>query len=127
MPVTDQDARALAYLAQRLRAEANATCWDEAGTLAVVSKLIGRDLAPSIERVTRHAADPEARTPAAIHRPFVPEASGPKPPANPTAETACRTCGKHVDRCGCDNPTKRITRTPMPPGFRAALNHQEEA
>lgn len=74
MPTNDQDARALTYLARRLRTETHgARAWDEAGTYAVVAKYVGQHLAETVERITRHAADVEARTPAAIARPFVPE------------------------------------------------------
>lgn len=117
MSVTDQDARALAYLARRIRTEANAPTWDEAGTEAAIAKLIGRDLHPAAERVIRHAADPEARTPAAIHRPFLPEPPGPKPPSPPKPHEACTTCGKHRDRC---QHVQRIDRTPPTTTYQAA-------
>ncbi|HET7326967.1 MAG TPA: hypothetical protein VFJ14_06725 [Nocardioidaceae bacterium] len=75
MPTTTRDAQALTYLAKRLREETHGACrWDDAGIWATVSKLEGRQLADTIERVCRHAADPEAKTPGAINRPFVPEA-----------------------------------------------------
>lgn len=85
MPMTQRDAQALTYLVGRLREETKgATKWDEHGVYAVVSKLIGQHLATSIERITRHAADIDAKTPGAINRPFVPEARVPdnrwKPP-----------------------------------------------
>ncbi|WP_235738972.1 hypothetical protein [Nocardioides alcanivorans] len=114
MPVTDQDARALAYLAIRLRVETNATTWDEAGTLAATQQLVGRGLHPSIERVARHAADPQARTPAAIHRPFLPDAPGPEAPSNPKPHEACTTCGRHIDRCICEQPSRRKDHAPAP-------------
>lgn len=101
MPMTDQDARALTYLARRLRDETNGACgWDDNGTYAVVSKLTGQNLAMSIERVTRHAADPEAKTPGAIQRPFIPDAQ----PAssnrdNPPAHERCSVCSLSELRC----------------------------
>lgn len=120
MPLTAQDARALTYLARRLRDDTHgAREWDEAGTYAVVSRLIGQHLATSIERVMRHAGDPEARTPAAIERPFLPDPAtpGPRIPARPADE--CRTHpGEYADACrGCaadrlaGTPTARPTST----------------
>ncbi|MGH9088816.1 MAG: hypothetical protein ACRDYZ_12035 [Acidimicrobiales bacterium] len=74
MPTTAQDARALAYLVKRLRDETQgANSWNDAGIWAIVSKLVGRNLAITVEQVTRHAADPEAKTPGAINRPFLPK------------------------------------------------------
>ena len=75
MPLTDQDARALTYIAKRLREETHgANRWDEAGIHAVVAKLIGRNLPATVEQITRHASDPDAKTPGAINRPFLPDA-----------------------------------------------------
>ena len=75
MTTSEQDLRALAYIATRLRAETHgAAKWDDAGLWSVLKKLEGHSLALTVERVTRHAADSEARTPAAIERPFVPDA-----------------------------------------------------
>lgn len=96
MPTNDQDARALTYLARRLRTETQgAGQWDEAGTWTYVSKLIGANLAIAVERVTRHAADKEARTPAAIERPFVPDAqAAPSRPEPVPVHLRCRVCDK---------------------------------
>ena len=84
MPTTKRDLAALHYLAQRLRAETyGAGEWHDNGLTAVLARLEGQQLALVIERVTRHAADPEARTPAAIERPFVPgppQAAAARPP-----------------------------------------------
>ena len=101
MPTNDQDARALTYLACRLRNETpKAGKWDDAGTHAVIAKLIGHNLATTIERVTRHAADPEAKTPGAINRPFTPD--GPKAEIRFPAKAGqdCRIHpGEHDDSC----------------------------
>jgi hypothetical protein len=79
----DQDARALTYLARRLRTETHGCReWDEAGTYAKVSELTGQNLALTIERVLCHATDPEAKTPGAILRNFTP----PKPSQRETAK-----------------------------------------
>lgn len=105
MPVTDQDARALAYLAGRIRADVGASHWGAAGIEAVTAKLIGRELAPTVERVARHAADKEAHTPGAILRPFLPGAAteADRRPQPPRPGEHCHTCGRHVP-CGCDQP-----------------------
>jgi hypothetical protein len=103
--LTDQDARALTYLACRIRKETRgAREWDEAGTFAEVAKLVGQNLAITIERVTRHAADVEAKTPGAIRRPFVPAAPGPEAWRPLKPEEACRNCGlaKHRPNAECD-------------------------
>jgi hypothetical protein len=75
MPVDDQDIRALTYIARRIRQETRgAGEWDEVGTHAVISRFKGHSLTITIERVTRHAGDAEARTPGAMERPFTPPA-----------------------------------------------------
>lgn len=75
MPTNDQDLRALTYLARRLRDETHGCRqWDEAGTFAVLKDtLAGQNLLISLQRVIGHATDPDAQTPGAIKRPFVPE------------------------------------------------------
>lgn len=101
MPTNDQDARALTYLATRIRKETRGCReWDESGTYANVSKLVGQNLAMTVERVTRHAADPEAKTPGAIARPFVPDAQvgGPRFPAK-DPEACPLHVGEHADNC----------------------------
>lgn len=121
MTTTEQDLRALAYLAQRLRTETHgAAKWDHAGLWPVLKRLEGHNLALTIERVTRHAADPDARTPAAIERPFVPEApkaTGVRYPPKAADEcrlhpgewaTSCRACAG--DALAGD--PKRPTRAP---------------
>ena len=101
MPVNDQDARALTYLARRLREETlGAGKWDEAGIHAVVSELIGQHLVTTIERVVGHAVDVEARTPGAIRRPYAPAT---KPMSRPLEHLApqdrCKTCAKSRTDC----------------------------
>lgn len=142
MPTTDQDARALTYLATRLRAETpGAGKWDDAGTYAVIAGLIGQSLAVTIERVVRHAADKDAKTPGAIWRPFVPAApeSGTRYPAKDGDSCpshpgewahSCRACA--ADRLAGDRPQPRRTR-PDPAvtkagadRCRAQLNLSEE-
>lgn len=117
MPLTDQDAQALTYLATRLRAETpGAGKWDDAGTYSVIAGLIGQSLAVTIERVVRHAADKDAKTPGAIKRPFVPDApeAGSRYPAKAADSCAahpgewadnCRACA--ADRLAGDAPAPR--------------------
>lgn len=132
MPVTDADARALTYLARRLRTETyGANDWDEAGVWTIVSGLIGQQLATSIERVARHAADPTAKTPGAINRPFIPAAPGPQAPRNPEAHKRCSICGKgreHVFHIN-DHEFERLgPRTAPPANLRdTAANERNEA
>lgn len=125
--LNEQDARALTYLTKRLRDETHgANTWDEAGIFAVVKGFIGRNLADTIERVTRHAADTEAQTPGAITRPFLPE------PVKPTSGPPKRDqeCPHHAGQwagncggCRADQaagdplPAKRTTRTGVPDWF----------
>jgi hypothetical protein len=110
MTTTKRDLQALQYLAQRLREETpGAGKWHDNGLTAVLSKLEGHNLAITIERVTRHAADADAKTPGAIERPFVPEATVPGPPRPPKPHEVCRLCGRamHGVDVVCDTPTAR--------------------
>lgn len=99
--LTDQDARALTFIACRIRKEVHgAREWDDAGTYAEISKLLGHNLPIVVERVTRHAGDVEAKTPGAIRRPFIPAApdNGNRQPAK--AGDDCRIHpGEWADNC----------------------------
>lgn len=103
MTTTKRDLQALHYLAQRLREETmGAGEWHDNGLAVVLAKMLGHNLAITIERVVRHAADPEARTPAAIERPFVPEPVKPAPrqPAKAGSVDECqRHPGEHANPC----------------------------
>jgi hypothetical protein len=110
MTTTKRDLQALHYLAQRLRADTHgAGPWHDNGLAAVLAKLEGHNLAITVERVTRHAADPEARTPAAIERPFVPDVQKPPTPRPPKPAECCKRCGRdlHGPDVACEAPTKR--------------------
>lgn len=101
MTTTDQDARALTYLARRLRDDTyGCGKWDENGTYAEVSKLVGQNLAVTIERVVAHACDPAAKTPGAIRRPFVPTHDHQTRPRD-VAElhSRCQVCSNPEDVC----------------------------
>lgn len=91
MTTTAQDLRALGYLAERLRAESTGPTWHTNGITAALSGFEGQPLAQVVERVTRHAADPDARTPAAMLRPFVPDAQADR--WQPTPGPWCADCG----------------------------------
>jgi hypothetical protein len=101
MPTTDQDLRALTYLASRLRDETHGCAqWDEAGTFACLKDALhGQNLLISMQRVIGHATDPDAKTPGAIKRPFVPQvASAPtRQPFDP--RKTCATCSLLEPRC----------------------------
>lgn len=133
MPTTKRDLQALAYLAKRLRDDTpGAREWQDPGLWPVLAKLEGHNLHLTIERVIRHAADPDARTPAAIDRPFVPEV-----PANPVRypakagdqdecrrhpgehATGCRACA--ADRIAGESGPTVINRTPSTPPTPAYL------
>ena len=108
MPTTEQDARALAFLAKRLRDETyGAGTWDDPGIWTECRALIGSNLAIAIERVTRHAADPNAKTPGAIRRPYTPDAPAAPTRRNPSdPRTTCGICGK--DRTDCERTESAI-------------------
>lgn len=107
MPTNDRDLQALHYLAKRLRTETmGAGEWHDAGLWAELARHEGHQLAQVIERVTRHAADPEARTPAAMSRPFVPGPPQPEVARPPKAGTHCTNCGREHGNC-CDKPSTR--------------------
>jgi len=103
MTMNQRDAQALTYLAGRLREETRgASKWDEHGTYTVVARLIGQNLATSIEQVVRHAGDVEAKTPGAIQRPFLPPPAAPDNKARPPRrDEECQMHpGKFAENCG---------------------------
>jgi hypothetical protein len=122
--LTDQDARALTYLALRIRTETyGAGPWDEAGTYANIAKLVGRSLALTSESIVRHAADKGARTPGVLLGAYTPaplehedHARGnPKP-----GEDCPRHAGQWPDFCaGCKTDTIPAYYDPEP-GERVA-------
>ena len=107
MPTTDRDAQALAYVASRLREETRgARAWDQVGCYEVIkAELVGKNLALAVEAVLCHATDPEAKTPGAIRRGFLPAKPSAKEPERfrpPKADEACPTCGGW-----CNGPCQR--------------------
>lgn len=95
--LNDQDARALTYLAMRIRQETyGAGPWDEDGTYANIRKLTGRSLALTAESIISHAADVNARTPGVLAGPFKgtkPSEREPEKFRPPKADEACAICG----------------------------------
>lgn len=132
MPATEQDLRALMHLAKRIRDDTTgARKWDDTGLWAELRPLAGHNLAITCERVLRHAADPTAKTPGAIRRPFLPDPPAPETARNPRPGEDCpHHPGKWPTGCpGCvvdqiagdDRPAPRRPRerpgVPMPADF----------
>jgi hypothetical protein len=113
MPVTQRDVDALTYLAGRIREETyGCGRWDGAGIHAQISKLVGQNLGIAVERVVRNTADPQARTPAAILRPFVPDTA--PGPIRQTPPKRAEECPKHPGQravncggCAADRNARR--------------------
>lgn len=102
MGATARDLAGLAWFVGRLRQDTpGANRWDRPGVEAVLAKWEGRDLRTCLERL-RHAADPTAKTPEALNRPWVPEPVGPQPARPPRVDEACHGCNRHLDRCICE-------------------------
>lgn len=103
MPLTDQDIRALTYLAARCRPP-HAPRWDEAGIAAGIARVRHLHLADVALSVIRAADDPNAKTPGVIANTSAPnwqERSTSRPqPIEPYDRTACcGTCGQPEHRC----------------------------
>lgn len=99
MPATDQDLRALTYIARRLRDQTHGCAqWDEAGTFACLkAELAGQNLLIALQRVIGHATDPDAKTPGAIKRPFTPVPPKPEPEREKyDPRKVCHECGHTV-------------------------------
>jgi hypothetical protein len=129
--LTDQDARALTFLACRIRKETKgAREWDEAGTFAEIAKLVGQNLPIACERVLRHAADVDAKTPGAIRRPFLPDAPKAETWRPLKPEEACRNCGlaKHPANAECDGrPPAKTADVTAPVAHLRALRDEASA
>lgn len=102
MPVTDQQARALAFIASAVRPH-RASTWDEAGIVANIAKVRDRDLAAVALAVIRAASDREAKSPGVI------PTNGPhwserlvEPKWEPnilSRDERCSVCSQREDRC----------------------------
>lgn len=113
MTTTTRDAQALTYVACRLRDETHGCGkWDQNGTYAVISEFVGLNFDDTLHRVIGHALDPEARTPGAIKRPFVPKRHDePARPGPLKADEACRNCGRRIHPAAADCDTRVPVRT----------------
>lgn len=138
--LNDQDARALVYLAGRIRQETpGAGPWDTDGTMANLRKLLGRSLALTAEAVVCHAADPAARTPGVLAGPHLPKKPSERDPEKfhpPKREDACPTCGGYCPAGQClrdqlgpdDEPTPgRTTKVDALAQARAAIHDAKGA
>jgi hypothetical protein len=132
--INDQDARALTYLAMRVRAETyGAGPWDEHGTAATIANLKGRSLAMTTEHIIRHASDPKAKTPGVLLGAFTPSkaAEVDRRHVAPKRDEACDLCGGWKNACPCsrveafgDKPeVPRMSRDQALATARAALTH----
>ena len=102
MPVTDQDIRALTYLAARCR-PSHAPRWDEAGIAAAIAKVRHMHLADVAMSVIRAADDGAAKTPGVIANTQAPNWSERKTdraqPAEPyDPAVACDVCSQPEHR-----------------------------
>jgi hypothetical protein len=100
MPVTEQQARAIAFLAASVRPH-GAAKWDEGGIFANVMKVADRQLSTVVIAVIQAAEDRGAKNPGVIPTAGPhwrdPE-SAPKPPTQKwTAEGFCNVCGQPID------------------------------
>lgn len=102
MSVTDDQARAITYLAAACRPK-GAPRWDERGIFQNVMKIADRSLPMVIEHVIRHATDAKARTPGVIAGSFTPPAPPPETSRNPRRGEDCPTHpGQWLANCaGC--------------------------
>lgn len=107
MSTNDRDLAALTYLAGRLRSETyGCGAWDQRGLEVKVAEFKGMQLAVVVEQILRHATDPEAKTPGALHRKFSPPTPSEKAPTkrgNPHRDQECsHHPGQWPDNCaGC--------------------------
>lgn len=129
--ITREQADLLAALAADIRPN-DATRWDKPGIVAALAKLRTAPLADVAMALLRAAADPTARTPACITNTQSPHwAERLTPPgtgvAPPRTRECCRLCGRHADRCICeDGPTTRPPeRTPPTDEYRAARSKRD--
>ena len=100
MPVTDQQARAIAFLAASVRPH-GASRWDEGGIYANVMKVADRQLSTVVIAVMQAAEDRGALSPGVIPTTgphWRDPGSAPKPATRPwSAAEFCHVCGQAVD------------------------------
>lgn len=110
MAVTTRDVAWLCEMAYRIREDTyGLKPWDRTGTHAVFAEVFpGMHLTTVIEMVIAHAADPEARTPGAIKRPFLPARES-------TLSTDPAKCPDHPDELAM--PYCRVHKTESARGY----------
>lgn len=107
MSTNDRDLAALTYLAGRLRTETyGCGPWDQRGIEVKVAEFRNQNLAIVLEQILRHATDPDAKTPGALHRKFSPPMPSDREPTkrgNPRRDQECpKHPGQWPDNCaGC--------------------------
>ncbi len=133
MPITEQELRAIAYLALRVRkSTSGAGDWNEMGLMSNLRKIQNRNLHMTIEHVLRHAADAKAKNPGVLLGSFTPDApTSAGPPHPPKREETCRVPGHegyrrdHCGGCHADalagDPAPTATRPADPTTKDAAL------
>lgn len=104
MAVDDQELRAIAFLAQRIRrSTSGAGPWDDEGLISNLRKIQNRNLHHVIEHVIRHAADPKAKNPGVLAGSFTPGPPEMKPgrAEPPRREDECQMHpGQWANNCG---------------------------
>jgi hypothetical protein len=128
MATNKRDIQWLTYGAQRLRDETHGACkWDEAGTFKIFAEeLIGTHFATALERVIGHATDPDAKTPGAIKRPFVPQVTSAPTRTPYDPRHVCHDCGKPKHPTS-DHPfrsieyVRSVQHAPAPKALRDAI------
>lgn len=129
MTTTDDDLRAIDHLVQSIRADLKLSRWDEQGVRSVLTSLRHLPIAELAHRAIGHAADPEARTPGSLKRPFTPTVAVEATPRNPKAGEGCEVCGRWPHQCTCTDddgnraaPTRRrVQGKPPDPGLAAHM------
>lgn len=113
---------ALGHLVTVIRADRKLPTWDRRGIDQVLASLRHLDAHELATRAIGHAADPEARTPGALRRPFLPTPAAPRPAGPPPKREQCADCGIWKHRCKCPGGPaewRPPRRNPMDPGLRA--------
>lgn len=111
MSLDGNDIGALVHIAKRER-PLGATKWDDAGVAKFLRDLSNRGYGFSecLDRVTAHARDKAARTPAVLMQSISTTPAAPTTPRNPTKTEQCPDCGLRRTACVCD---PRIPRKPV--------------
>lgn len=116
MSIDEQELRALAFLALRVRKATHGCApWDEPGLMANLRKIQNRNLHMTIEHVLRHAADPNAKSPGVIVGSFTPEAPKAARFTPPKRHEECKIhAGQWANACGGCRSEALVGDTPQP-------------